>query len=489
MAFSWILGRRRESTEDTAKNNNLASNQGDPPDQDRTIDLADVRLKVEDGLLIAAGPLGDPLTPHLLKQACVSQPDVKLTLSNGTSVDQSQVLAVLEAQRQGPLAQRTENSWIEAMLGVEGRFESTPTELLAREKQGGQSVLSSRLTVGAPGGETITLCDAHPGIAIDGSKVKLSIDGKATSIAALLDRSDQLDPDNRNVATLEPTLSYRNDTVTLSVGDQIEAFIEDASDIWDGEAKVDLLLSNDQQVSIDDLSNLLKESQHRDRDRTADLPGASHPLLDGTASHFDLSDAMIVMVSGVPDGWWLTRGLQSEQGDWMLDPCELAETSVRLPDGCRDIASIQVQVISIIGHAGTLKKQTLTMTVPPVIKKTETTPNSIAHGQPCSTARLAFDQEELNLAAAADALLLRGVPETASLSAGTYDPSVEGWVLRPAQLDQLALLDLDHQQGSIEVVLKAIYFDQAKPVRTKIIAKKSIANEAKPSDAELHLGS
>ena len=260
----------------------------------------------------------------------------------------------------------------------------------------------------------------------------------------------------------------------MSVGDQVEVCLEETSDIWDGGAKVDLLLGEDQQVSLDELSGLLKERRHQDKEQTLAAAGMSYPLVEDHEAGFDLSNATIVMVSNVPDGWRLTHGLQSEQGAWMLDPSELADASLRLPSGSKDTASVQVQVISIVGHAGALERQTRSVTVPPTPKETETTPNVAEHDQVSFSAQLVFDQEEFDLAAGADALLLRGVPEAASLSAGTYDPSLQGWVLRPVQLNQLAICDIDNHQGDIEVVLKAIYFDQANPIRTKIIAKKVI---------------
>jgi hypothetical protein len=51
---------------------------------------------------------------------------------------------------------------------------------------------------------------------------------------------------------------------------------------------------------------------------------------------------------------------------------------------------------------------------------------------------------------APDVLMIRGVPAGARLSAGTYDPATNGWVLRP---DQLAGLELAAPSGERGVVL------------------------------------
>jgi len=82
---------------------------------------------------MAFGPDGDAMPPSLVKQACADDPDTLLRLHDGTNVPSARVLAVLDAQQQGPLADQRHRPWIEAMLGLGGRFEPTPETLLDNE--------------------------------------------------------------------------------------------------------------------------------------------------------------------------------------------------------------------------------------------------------------------------------------------------------------------------------------------------------------------
>lgn len=69
MAFTWILGRRfqpgPESLENKASGSHRQADHGQSQNQNGPISLADVKLSIEDGLVMAFGPEGDPVPPHL----------------------------------------------------------------------------------------------------------------------------------------------------------------------------------------------------------------------------------------------------------------------------------------------------------------------------------------------------------------------------------------------------------------------------------------
>ena len=67
---------------------------------------------------------------------------------------------------------------------------------------------------------------------------------------------------------------------------------------------------------------------------------------------------------------------------------------------------------------------------------------------------LAIDPAVLQAGGAGlNALVIRDLPEGARLSAGTYDPAIDGWVLRPRQLEGLTLTPPAGQAGFTLTVL------------------------------------
>ncbi|MEM8947801.1 MAG: hypothetical protein AAGA21_14260 [Pseudomonadota bacterium] len=124
MAFSWFLGKRRHETAGERHADAL----GDV--------AATIQLRVEDGLLMAFGPDGDPMPPALVKSLCADDPKGTLQLESGETVDRRCVLNILDAQQKGQLADHPVDGWVEAMLCLGGAFEPTPPRLLDDEPLG-----------------------------------------------------------------------------------------------------------------------------------------------------------------------------------------------------------------------------------------------------------------------------------------------------------------------------------------------------------------
>ena len=490
MAFSWVLGRRQKSLEDDVKDETL------PPDQGKTgrrqqrrddaIDLADVKLSIEGGLVMAFGPLGDPIPPQLLKDACARQPEATLQLPDGLAVDRKRLIAVLEAQQAGRLAEHPNDAWIKAMLGAEGGFEFASSACLASEECEGKSVLAGRLVLDMPGGETISLRDAHPGSAGVDRPAKLMVDGKPVSIAELSglagrpDHCNQIQGDALQPVS-NPVVTVRGDHLAVLLDEKIEARLETTSSVWDGEAKVALFLEDGQPVSIDDLTTSLE-------DIPPCLPPEIHelakpyPLISGHELDLDLEHATIVTVSNVPDGWSLTTGKRDRQGHWIFDPSDLKEASVQVSRLDRGPHALHIKVMSSIGRDGTLDQQTCTVVIPPNAEAGEDKPKPFSPAPTeddagLSSFALALDQEEISRASRADALLLRGLPKGASVSAGIFDPSLNGWVLKSEHIEALTVRDLDHRSGVVEIELKAFYLDQDGEKRSDVIVSKTMTGQ------------
>ncbi len=472
MALGWVFGKRRDVSAEAVEGKAEPQNRRRPATSN-SIDPADIRLSIEDGLVMTFGPHGDPLPPQLLKETCGKHRGAGLCLPDGSLADHDRLISVLEAQQKGKLAERPSDEWVRAMLVAEGGFELAPPECLAREDSEGKTVLGGRLTLAMPGGETITLHDAHPGSARLGSPARLVVDGEPVSIEKAVCQAG-LDSQGGDEAML-PSLAITqpDGQITVSFDNDVAARLETAAASWEGEAKVDLFLGDGRPVSIDDLARMLREDYGLAALLETNNVEMSYPLLSDQTPDFDLLRATVVMVSDIPEGWSLSHGLQSEEGAWMLDPSDLAKTSVQVPGSHQDTAVLTIKVLSIVGPDGSLEEQVKNVVIPPDLNQA----SSDAEEPPAQAPSipLIFDAADVGSAAPAKAFLVRGIPERGSLSAGTYDSSVKGWVLKPAELDRLAILGLDHQREAIDVELTAIYLDQEGPSQADVIARKTIA--------------
>ena len=486
MAFSWVLGRRRNYLEDRVEGEAWPPSQAkvgrEEQSHDGPINLADIKLSIEDGLVMAFGPLGDPIPPQLLKEACARQPRAAIRLPNGTAVDHGRLIAVIEAQQSGGLAEHPTDPWIESLLGAGGEFEPVSAACLAREEVEDKSVVAGRLALTIPGSETITLRDAHPGSAGSFIPARLTVDGRPVSIADAFGGSGQLALGESVPSISPPAMSVHGDDVTLRLDDRVEARLEAASPIWDGEAKVALCLEDGRPVSIDDLAALLREaSSYTPPEAPAPAP-ATYALFGGDDPDLRLSHATIATVSNVPEGWSLTTGKLSKQGAWILDPSKLDEAAVRVAGPNPGPQSLMVKVMSVAEHDGGLDHQTRTVVIPP---------GSMDDPQPSSAVpadevdkdssipiRLIIDDASLSLVANADAVLLRGISEENSLSRGVFDPSVNGWVLKPDHLDQLVVRGPASWSGPIDVALRTFHLDEDDEPRSAVIGAKAVRKDS-----------
>ncbi len=73
---------------------------------------------------------------------------------------------------------------------------------------------------------------------------------------------------------------------------------------------------------------------------------------------------------------------------------------------------------------------------------------------------LAFNADEQRSMAKADALLVNGLKAGISLSAGRYDPAIDGWVVRPDELASLAVQRRENAARTIDIDVTAITLQQ-----------------------------
>jgi hypothetical protein len=133
----------------------------------------------------------------------------------------------------------------------------------------------------------------------------------------------------------------------------------------------------------------------------------------------------VVVIAGVPQGALLSAGIDSGDGSWMLSPQDLAGLTLIPPTGYTEDLALKVTAFAVENHEGELAAASETV--------------HVALG-PDAPMALAIDPAVLQAGGPGlDALLLRDLPEGAKLSAGTYEPAIEGWVLLPRQLPGLTL--------------------------------------------------
>jgi hypothetical protein len=112
----------------------VAAPSGKPAERDG-LALSQMRLTIEDGLLMVFGPDGDPVPPRAVAAAAATDPAAVLELPDGTTAPAARIAAVLSAQVLGRLGRSSQGSeWILAMLREAGRPEPTSEDALRAEQ-------------------------------------------------------------------------------------------------------------------------------------------------------------------------------------------------------------------------------------------------------------------------------------------------------------------------------------------------------------------
>jgi hypothetical protein len=70
-----------------------------------------------------------------------------------------------------------------------------------------------------------------------------------------------------------------------------------------------------------------------------------------------------------------------------------------------------------------------------------------------------------------DAVIVRDLPAGVTLSAGTYDPAIAGWVLLPHQLSELSVIAARDQSAEFMVTLWGICLRPGDGGRPRVLAR------------------
>lgn len=485
MAFSWIRRRRAHpAAEPAAKQAEAAPPSGvdvqpaDKTDHDEDAAASLIHVRVEDGLLMTFGPLGDPVPPAVVRTVCASEADGMLQLPGGELVDHRRVVEILEIQQKGPLADHQNDRWIEAMLGVGGSYEAIPDGLLSSEIVDTGPAARNQLRIKAIGGQALRLRDAHPGDVHEAPPAQLKRDGKGQSIEAILaEAMGKKAPDGsdhaRSPGSIDGSIALRGETIAIDLPGQRKVVLEKAPIVWDGKPKVDLAWADGRSTTLDDVFGRLQaEALDAAAADTSHIEPVTCPLLPANEPMTGLERATIVMVSGLPDDWSLSMGMKNDQGSWLINPDDIDAVDVVMPGPSVPPASLTLKAIAVSGPDGSLEEQTREIVCPARTIDGDKSSTPADPGLP-AVANLGFLESEI-ASAAADALLLRGLPDEMTLSAGIYDPVIKGWILLPAQIENLSATSVAGAADSIEIEVRAIHVGSDGNHQTKMIATRTI---------------
>jgi hypothetical protein len=442
------------------------------------ISVAGASLRIQDGLLMAFGPDGDPIPPGAFAAIAAEQADTEVALEGGARVPARQVAAVLEAQAKGPLAGQGDRAageaWLKAMLGLGPQpVVAAAAELRGEDRTCDLTIFGRELMLAVPGGRSFLITDAD---AADQARADAALlaGGEVLSVGDLVLRL-RAQLEQRPPASVEAGTVHRLAEINLT-GCAIERTpdglvlelpavgavrLTEPDQQTPAGPRVSIVLRDGRGAKLADVTAALEG-----RDTTGHLEdpsaapeqfatrtggiapgqvdrGRALPVILGLprVEGVDPDRVVVVIIRRVPQGGVLSAGIDDGDGRWVLSPRQLSGLALTPPPGWREDLALEVTAVGVRNRAGDFATRTDSVVVPldapaETVVPVEIDPALIRDGGP-----------------EPDVLMIRGVPAGARLSAGTYDPATNGWVLRP---DQLAGLELAAPFGERGVVLTVL---------------------------------
>lgn len=449
------------------------------------IDLGLVRAVVEDGLLMVFGPDGDPVPPQIFAAAAAEQPDAEVRLADGACVAAERIATVLDAQIGGRLGsvQGGDEPWLYAMLGVGPRPEPAAENDLTAETRDVEIVAFGReLMITSSAGATFLITEARS-TAPAGARVR-GPDDQPIALAALVARllgggppgGHTMRAHNNEVTVPDCRTRIEDDALIIELsGIGAVKFVRCDPAAEQGPA-VSVFKPDGDTATIDELLAALSErltspgaGAIRQPDAgsamdathgndpgpmpVSELPPASSP---GVPLAIDLANALesqaegvaLLLIRGLPHGAALSAGVASGDGSWLLSPRDLAGLSMAPPPGWTLELALEVTAITVEDQDGELTSASHAMLV---------SPRSAAVERSAAPIPLALDPQMLSEGEGrVDAVIICDLPANATLSAGTYDPAIDGWVLLPRQMRDLTLTPPVEQAEDFTVTVLGI---------------------------------
>jgi hypothetical protein len=429
------------------------------------VSLTSASLRIEDGLLMAFGPEGDPIPPAAFLATAAEQPDTEVALADGSRALAERVARVLDAQAKGRLAGQHADrargeAWIKAMLGLGPQpVLAAEAELRGEDRTVELTIFGRELMLALPGGSSFLIADAAPAEPAATAGLRLA-DGQALSVADLVERLradvGRRPPAAARAGAVRPfaevvlsgcAIERRDDGLLLELPAVGPVRLTSLAQEAPAGPRVNIVLRDGRPASLAEVTAALGAIKVTDQEvessadaqasptgTSAAAPGRSQPpralpvslgvpRVDGV----DADRIAVVIVRGVPAGAALSAGFDDGNGRWVLSPRQLVGLTLIPPPGRSEALTLEVTAVAVRNRAGDFATATESVVV---------TPDAPAE----TVVPLAIDPAVVRAGdPTLSALMIRGVPAVARLSAGTYDPATDGWVLRPDQLEGLTV--------------------------------------------------
>ena len=467
------------------------------------LDLDLIRAAIQDGVLMVFGPDGDPVPPQAFAAAAAARSGAMVGWANGPAIAAERIAAVLEAQKGGRLGSDDDgdDAWIRAMLGIGPQPEmAADDDLLAEGHDVEIIALGKEMMITSPAGGTFLIAEAR---STSPARVGLrGPDGEPVALGAVMARL--LGPVHRGGATrakvnevaLPGCRTWIEDDALIIDLPEVGALQFVRSDPADPGPAVSVFMPDGDTATIDELLEALSRPLTSPDDQAHPHEDAIPPATarsgvgdpdpapppegppSGPPSQIPVSvrlpeafaatadDVALVVVRGLPHGASLSAGSASGDGSWLLSPRDLARLSLTPPRGWNLDLALEIAAIAIQDRDGKLASASKTMQIPL---------HPSASGRRHAPVPILIDPEALSGdTARLDAIVVRDLPAAATLSAGAYDPEIDGWVLLPRQLHGLTVTPGVEQTEDFSLTLLAITLADGR-ARSRLLARIPVA--------------
>ena len=454
-----------------------------------TFPLHAVRVVIDEGLVMLFGPDGDPVPPRIFAIAASAQPGAPIPLPNGGTAPARRVAKVLEAQSRGRLApEKDADAWLEAMLGMGLQPEpATEAELAAETVSCRLTAIGRDLVIRTPAGASFLVVDARD---LEGEGAALqTADGRPLTVGKLIDELVAVSSgvDDQSVTCLEmplPECAVRFEDGALLFQPSSGAAFRMTDDVTGPpEGRVGIFLDNGEPAAM---PALLQSLGCPAQDAPACIggqtsgAGATSPdegkpravryslaITPPQPEGIEAERLAVVIIGGLPAGARLSAGIQNGDGIWTISPADLPGLSLELPPHHEDDLALRVSGVAVMDGDGSLGVATKTVTLECPFKTDQPAGIPIA----IDAASLCPEPDSL------DAIVVRDLPSGARLSAGTYDPGIDGWVLRPGELAGLALIPAGREPATPTLTVMGISLRAGQASSSNSVARVEVALE------------
>ena len=445
-----------------------------------SVALSEVSLRIEDGLLMAFGPDGDPLPPAVFVATAQEQPEALVRFDDGPMVPPMRAAAVLEAQAKGPLAGVGDGAaadrWIRSMLGLAPQ----PAMAAAAELQGERRVceltaFARELMISMPAGGAFLITEAGERATTAAGLVLP--DGARISVSRLIERiRAEVGPwpapaagaprPSVELALTECGIQLAGGGIVLELPSIGAVRLVDLDGVPEG-PRASIFLTTGEPAAVADLVRTLSKARAAEvasderarpaQDHSAgdtmvlslDWPEIIAAAADGTADLGALGTALercqaqlpSATVVGMPAGASLSAGRQHADGSWSLAADDLRGLSLRLPPAAQGDLALEITVRALQGEA----TRTVTVRRPPRAAPGDAAAPPAAAPSAATSGRATPIRLAVRLPAGEGVnrkdialVIIGGVPPCAVLSAG-IDNGDGSWLLSTQDLVGLEL--------------------------------------------------